>query len=186
MAAYFRTLGLAAMLLAGTTTASAHSTLPRVEVCVADPEHVDGRVVLGATMQASRIYAEAGIAVIWVNSCSPDTVVLTLLTGEREKTMIRELAAGTRVLGFALASARRVYIFYDRISVTSGFTFERLLERVIAHEIGHVLLPGQGHCERGLMRAQAALAEPATFTDAQRTFMRRFVTEGMRAARTAH
>ena len=149
-----------------------------MEACVADTAGVKRNVVLTATMQASRIYGEAGINLVWVNRCTATSVTLMLLTGRNEVSMIRQLAPANEVLGFALPAARRVYVFYDRISVTSGTTFERLLQRVIAHEIGHVLLPGQGHSEHGLMAAQTALREPTTFTETQRASMRRFVTEG--------
>jgi hypothetical protein len=32
--------------------------------------------------------------------------------------------------------------------------FEALLGRVLAHELGHLLLPGQGHSDTGIMQMQ--------------------------------
>jgi hypothetical protein len=45
----------------------------------------------------------------------------------------------------------------------------RVLGRVLAHEIGHQLLPAQGHSASGLMRATLDYKEPAppAFTTTQ-------------------
>jgi len=49
-----------------------------------------------------------------------------------------------------------VYVFYDRIAqVSEGNQLDSaaLLGAVIAHELGHLLLPSGSHSTRGLMRA---------------------------------
>lgn len=64
-------------------------------------------------------------------------------------------------LGFATfdpATRRGVLatIFHDRVLTVAGRTaldYHLLLGRAIAHEVGHLLLPGGGHGATGLMRA---------------------------------
>jgi hypothetical protein len=81
--------------------------------------------------------------------------------------------APSGALGFAPHATNRAYIFGDRIAslVTSGRRdFEVILGRVLAHELGHLLLPGQGHSNAGLMRKQVDFrsAKVMGFTDEQR------------------
>src|SRR5262249_48195086 len=68
--------------------------------------------------------------------------------------------AGPNVLGLATGNERQagtvVYIFYDRVSHLSARYEERggrLLGHVIAHEVGHLLLPYGAHSRSGLMHA---------------------------------
>ena len=69
-------------------------------------------------------------------------------------------AADSRVLGVAPGHKERrdfaVWAFYERIEDTAmllGLDSGLLLGHVIAHEMGHVLLPDDSHPQTGLMRA---------------------------------
>ena len=60
------------------------------------------------------------------------------------------------VFGRASRPIRRAYIFYDRIldhARLTGSNVARLLGAVIAHEVGHLLLPAFSHSPTGIMRA---------------------------------
>jgi hypothetical protein len=99
-------------------------------------------------------------------------------------------------LGYALPEAPsgvNVTIFYDRVerlNTPDVVDVARVLGRVIAHEIGHVLLGSTEHCGHGIMRAIRRKEDfqisghAAEFTAEQRALIhRRFVTE---EARDAH
>ena len=69
--------------------------------------------------------------------------------------------AGPQVLGFIARTdggpGRAAFVAYRRILALAGrlgVPPARLLARVIAHELGHLLLPAGRHASRGLMRAQ--------------------------------
>ena len=178
MATGFRTLVLLVAMV-GAATAVCAGPDSNVEVCILDAPSGSYRPVLAAKLLASQIYADAGITLRWANHCTTGMLVVTMLTRDGEATMIARLRARDTVMGFALAGARHVYLFYDRLSRNVGPRFEQILARVIAHEIGHVLLPAQGHTDRGLMRSQADPKEPATFTATQREFMHQYITAAL-------
>jgi hypothetical protein len=53
-------------------------------------------------------------------------------------------------------------VYYESVRVvaqSSGVVPSKLLGRAIAHEVGHLLLPGGGHSPTGLMRAPWAYEE---------------------------
>jgi hypothetical protein len=72
-----------------------------------------------------------------------------------------------RQLGFAAVGdesragilATVYYESVETVARSSGLTISRLLGRAIAHEVGHLLLPGGGHSPSGLMRAPWAHQE---------------------------
>jgi hypothetical protein len=75
---------------------------------------------------------------------------------DRSERMIARLRGPADLLGMAPPGSRRVYIFSDRIRHYAEFkkrSFEEVLGHVLAHEIGHQLLPEHGHADTGIMRA---------------------------------
>jgi hypothetical protein len=73
-------------------------------------------------------------------------------------------------------------IFYFRITdmALQGRCFVGdVVGKVLAHEVGHLLLPRPGHSSRGIMQANVELAsvEQASFTDAQAQAMREALTD---------
>ena len=59
------------------------------------------------------------------------------------------------MLGAAPRQTGRVYVFWDRVLRRAGkdkVLPYRVLGRVLAHEIGHHLLPAKGHSKAGIMR----------------------------------
>lgn len=60
------------------------------------------------------------------------------------------------VLGLAVRNARRAYIFTHRIAqlaLRHGDDFRGTLGRVMAHEVGHLVLPFYSHSDHGIMSA---------------------------------
>jgi len=69
------------------------------------------------------------------------------------------IASEPNVLGWVpggTTGGRIAYVFASRIEDEArrhGVDYGRLLGTVLAHEVGHVLLPGRPHASAGLMRA---------------------------------
>ena len=127
----------------------------------------------------TRIYKDAGVEVIWsgvtFDSSRPDSVPSTGRSGPTFGLVVLpgkaadQLIVNTDALGGAAGTpehrGRVAYVFYDRVQHiaetyinTSRDCAECDLDNVIvlahvmAHEIGHLLLP-YGHSATGLMRA---------------------------------
>jgi len=125
----------------------------------------------------TRIFAGAGLAVRWTESAPRFTVQIVpqVLGFDR---------ASSHVMGVALrrASPSMAQVFFKQVQEFARayhVDLGTMLAYVIAHEIGHLLLPGYGHSPTGLMRAEwdTALVREAingslTFTEAQTARMR--------------
>jgi len=132
-----------------------------------------------AEEEATRIYHAAGISLVWVNPGAPpneshrDALHLTvvLLNGVMAQRKIFEDQLGADILGRADQVTRRAYLFSHRISAVAAersVDVVRVLGRVLAHEIGHMVLPEPGHAERGIMREKLDLSiTPQRFTPEQ-------------------
>jgi hypothetical protein len=60
------------------------------------------------------------------------------------------------------APARMAYLLPSRILMATfsrGISFPMVLGKAMAHELGHVLLPGQGHTATGAMCASALCSD---------------------------
>jgi hypothetical protein len=125
-----------------------------------------------------------GITLDWASGpageSDEDAIRLTahVLSGGRTSRFLKDSPLlPESVLGVAPDKTSRVYVFWDRIvqrARRGEVRLDRVLGRVLAHEIGHHLLPAQGHSSMGLMRASLdyqTLALP-TFTDAQNQSIR--------------
>jgi hypothetical protein len=174
-------IGLVAMVAAAPAPSEAADAAGRVIVirmqnlCMLTPIEIQK-----AQSVAGEIYKKIGVSVAWLEASEEVPTPLrealnlrvALLSGEHTSRMIgeRNLAAG--VLGVAPPGVSAVYLFCRRIedaASTMRRRVELVLGRVLAHEIGHQLLPQQGHSIAGIMKAQLALDGLAPgFTNQQR------------------
>lgn len=70
------------------------------------------------------------------------------------------------VLGRAAPEYSRAWVFTNRIAAAAATSTGEptvLLARVVAHEIGHLLLPAEGHSHRGIMKSDMALTQVGFF-----------------------
>lgn len=155
------------------------------KIAAAEPEHpltislqmtnearVPAHVLEQSQNEVTRIFLRAGLTVRWTDTGPRFTVQIV-------PQVLGYGRAGSTVMGVALrrANSAKAQIFFKQVQ-----DFARLhridtvsvLACVIAHEIGHLLLPGTAHSPTGLMQAQydRALVHNAargslTFTDAQ-------------------
>jgi hypothetical protein len=107
-----------------------------------------------------------GVSVIWEHSEVPLDdprglrVHLRLLSRTNADRKIMKERIGNAVLGQTNRPARLVYIFCHRIveaSVKYSHEYTRILGFVVAHELGHALLPAGSHSDSGIMKGRANL-----------------------------
>jgi hypothetical protein len=168
-----------------------------IELVVVNHAQVPERIVSRGRAEAVRIYRSLGInlvsSVTGEFSVAPQLIV-TIVSKPSDVPLSDELASKSvheRVLGVAPGHQNRrdlaVWAFYARIENTGtmrGIDPGVLLGYVIAHEIGHLLLPYDAHSESGIMRAawdkaQAtnAVMGTLTFDRGQAALIRRSVAK---------
>jgi hypothetical protein len=135
-----------------------------------------------AKRQVARIYESIAVRVEWIADRQavappvggPLRVHLMLVARREADHVARNGKHDT--LGLSVAPARLAYVFSSRVqmaTLTRGTSFADGLGMVMAHELGHLLLPGQGHTLAGLMCASALCpAHDRLFSDQQGTSIR--------------
>jgi len=149
--------------------------LPTVVVRIDNLAPVPGDYLEFAQSRAAEVFRRIGVQVTWVYEYlafrdhvrPPFTLVVV-------KSMDQPLARPMLVdaLGFADPSVSRAHVIYERVeelTTRSQRSAASLLGDVMAHELGHLLLPGGRHSARGIMRSGVeTLARPLeTFTGPQ-------------------
>jgi hypothetical protein len=169
---------LAALTITVAAGQAAAEDLPAVVLHVRDYAHLCD--LASAQDAASAVYAHAGIRLVWTDGYAAkatadggihfDVVILTAAMTARR----RPPAAA---FGQASSESRYAFIHASRIiahAMATGSDPDRVLGLVLAHEIGHMLLPGDGHASSGLMREAWAgrIAAIPDFLPAQALLMR--------------
>jgi hypothetical protein len=150
------------------------------------------QVLLEARQQATMIYDAIGVSLEWGEEGDIDDgaaathLVAVVLSDARTDRFLRGHEVRPSVLGVAPHQTGRLYVFWDRIARLAwdhGALPQIVLARVLAHEIGHHLLPVRGHADHGLMTPllNYRSSVPPTFTDAEAAAIRMFVSEAHRA-----
>jgi len=151
------------MTLAGGTSAALTAAEPltaaTVVLHVRDYQKVSPRRLVQAESLAARVYGGIGVRLLWTDGNAReapadgnfhlDVVILT-------EAMTTVGLADPLAFGKASRITKRASIFYARIVEHARHTKsdpDRALALVLAHEIGHMLLPEDGHTESGLMQA---------------------------------
>ena len=133
-------------------------------------DQLSGQALITLEAEATRIWIRHGIDLTWTQPV-PATcpTIVSVVFDERE---LLKLAGGTRDTALArtvfLGRSQTIYVSVPRAfamlsqlnqrnkALSSGgerdFRGGTLLGRVVAHELGHVLLTTTGHSETGLMR----------------------------------
>ncbi len=117
---------------------------------------------------------------------APTHLVAVVLSDARTDQFLRGKEVLPSVLGVAPHQTGRVYVFWDRIARRAwenDVLPQIVLARVLAHEIGHHMLPLQGHSDSGIMRPSLDYrsAAPPTFTDAEAAAIRASLSAAPRA-----
>jgi len=148
---------LAGALHAQTVPASA-SDVATVVLHVRDFQGVPRDALADAERGASEIYAHIGVRLVWTDGSARLDAVDRRLNIDiviLDKAMADRNNPDPAAFGQASHATRRAYIYYSRIMSFVARTHsnpDRALAVVLAHELGHVLLPEYSHTEAGIMR----------------------------------
>jgi hypothetical protein len=128
-----------------------------------------------AESRAAEVFSRIGVRVTWIDEETafrehlrpPFTVVLI-----KSGAPLLARPAVVDALGFADPDVARAHVIYDRVEALmarSQQSAASLLGDVIAHELGHLMLPSPRHSARGIMRSGVDVHVRAleTFTDPQ-------------------
>ena len=135
-----------------------------------------------AEREASRIYAAAGVRIVWRHHSALEPAPaarrfhVLLLCAQMSAQKIKGDGISDGVLGVAGHGTGRAYVFVGRViehSIRFGNPYV-VLGRVLAHEIGHLLLEERGHSQRGIMKPNLEVFSHGAdqFTPAQREAIR--------------
>jgi hypothetical protein len=157
---------------------------PRLVVVLNDYAGAAPAVLDLAKSHVIMIYRAAGVAVDWVDREDPRLDDQAFLKSIVTVSLISEAMDNgsderESVVGKAPPGGRTVKVLYHRLEeIWSGRTPEAafLLGNVIAHEIGHLVLPGGAHARFGLMAPEMTLSIATSrllfFTPAERKLLR--------------
>jgi hypothetical protein len=153
---------LAAGLLTTTLMASnpRQSSSWRVIVEVENRAQFSPAVLRKAEEWAQKVFDDIGINIVWSPPVSPMSselrLKLVLIPQHAEKYFFRDGDKMGTAIGHDGTGARRLYISPERIRkiIPSSLHIPEsfVLGCVIAHEIGHLLLPPNPHSQMGIMR----------------------------------
>jgi hypothetical protein len=146
------------------------------------------QVLLEAQQQATMIYDAIGVSLLWTREPDLDDeegpmhLTAVVLSNGRTDQFLRGTDLPPTVLGVAPHLTGRVYLFWDRIThrARENNTLPQIvLARVLAHEIGHHVLPLQGHSDTGIMRSSVdySAGDPPVFTALQASSIREFLAD---------
>ncbi len=135
----------------------------------------------------SAVYADAGVLIVWMNEDKVTVIAddgrrhlnVMLLCSEMTNAKVTAERVPDNVIGQAAPGSSRAYIYTFRVrevALKNNRNFDMMLGRVIAHEVGHLLLPPGSHARQGIMREHL---------DVQAFKSERFTTEQGDALRLA-
>jgi hypothetical protein len=177
---------------AASSTAQESTSDLRIAVQIYDYSHVPDSSLSEARAIVTRVYERIGVRTEWTGvvrkgrptpqpSCSSDplghppaqltVIVLTPKMADRgrvKKDVMGYAAVATSGMG------RIAYLIYERVRTSAAAASIReghLLGFVMAHEIGHLLLPGLGHRASGLMKHQWNVRDVRQMNEGQIDFL---------------
>jgi hypothetical protein len=156
-------LAVAAMLLtvAGASAASSQADPElRITVRIDDKAGVQGVYLKFAKNRAAEVFAMWGVKLDWIDGdeanrqkvVAPYTILI--MTESPARLNAKMESRGLDVMGQGAPFIGRAYIYYDRVlklNPTPPRDVITTLGDVIAHELGHLMLP-PGHSHVGIMR----------------------------------
>ena len=155
-----------ATLTGGRAMASPGDVAPLV-LHVTDYTHLKTRELamkpgdlLEAERLATEVYARIGVRVVWTDGCAAGAagdgaLHLDVILLSAEMTARRQPTPGPMTFGQASRETRRAFIYSARVinhAIQTASDPRWVLALVLAHEVGHMLLPQYSHSTSGLMR----------------------------------
>jgi hypothetical protein len=164
--------------VAQSDSASVAPAMPVAAVVRIDnPAQVSADRLQLAEERATEVFRRIDVRLAWIDTdtaireaVAPYTVVVLAVPSRGSGR--GGLLSMDDVLGVAAPAARRAYVYFDRVAgmrIGSPRTVDSILGDVIAHELGHLMLPPPGHSATGIMRPNVSFDGSAieTFNGAQ-------------------
>jgi hypothetical protein len=188
-------VAISLMLGSGAAIAQPNNVLS-VRVRIRDYANIPTGCMTSAQERVKDLYAAIGVHTIWAETLHPgqvpfpagDYIPGDLLINIVTPAMSRRMGVAEDTLGLAvtLVSGDKIaYLLFDRIrhvAMDSNGQAADVLGLVIAHEIGHLLLPYGSHSLNGLMRPSwrpedflRAIQRQPTFTQTQADRIRKLL-----------
>jgi hypothetical protein len=158
-------LAVVAVLVSASTSSADQIIVP---VQLHDFAALPEKVLRDSQTKITSIFSAAGITIVWVDpsQLSHSDRPKNLLTIDiMPEAVARRMSPHGEPLGFTPVGATpgyRAYVFAFRIDEQArrcAQDKDTVLAAVMAHEMGHLLLPGVAHSARGIMRAQLGLSQ---------------------------
>lgn len=152
---------MTALVLTGGSSSAADRGMLTVVLHVTDLAGADQGDFARARAEAQRIFDDTGVRLLWVDiaegpgshACEGLNLFVSFLSPYLIQQRTKQ-GSGESVLGSASPSTGHSFIYSARVSelaprrrIDEGV----LLGRVVAHEVGHLLLGGRDHSRAGLM-----------------------------------
>jgi hypothetical protein len=153
---------------------AADAPIAAVRIRIHDYANVDPIPLASAQQIVSRMYQAIGVHTEWLASTrplldpaipgepGPTDLTIIVLTSQ----MARRRAMQDAVVGYAAVkrgeAGRIAFVVYDRVRDVARHAMvdiTRVMGMVMAHELGHLLLPNRSHSDAGLMRGRWAVAD---------------------------
>jgi hypothetical protein len=165
------------VVLIGASAHAAHAQpRPALRVAIINQAGLPAAAIEAAQHRVVAIYDAVGVAVAWA---APEATQAKLMVIIR-RAPLRQIE-DNKLLGIAptanTGKGRQAMVFYREIERTAhskAVHTNELLGYVIAHELGHLLLPPSAHSANGIMRAHwgdrdyvRIAGSSLTFTDDQ-------------------
>ena len=152
--------GMTASVLPGGTSRAADREALTIVVHVSDHAGIGSGGLARAKAQTRRVFDAAGVRVVWsdaregpnARACEGLNLFVTLLSPQQ----LLEQGGRKSALGRAAPAESQAWIYPERVSLLAwrkSMDERVLLGLVIAHEVGHLVLPGSGHSPNGIMTA---------------------------------
>ena len=142
-----------ANLIAGVAVAGETNARPAVVIRLDNRVQMPDREMGAAKAEMERVFRTAGVDIVWTDAAELRGLTLILVNATGPSGVI--VPEDRDVAGAASRLTRRAYVFPDRLTAASRnrqTDAPVVLGRVMAHEIGHLLLPANSHSRLGIMR----------------------------------
>jgi hypothetical protein len=132
-------------------------------VLVENRASVPANILEKAREDATWVFQDMDIAIVWLEDGdarleNPAVLKSVSIVRLLPRELAEHMKAPDGRLGMAASGARVVSVFYNRIqglaSIRNDADTASILGHVIAHEIGHLLLPPSAHSRAGIMQAE--------------------------------
>lgn len=132
---------------------------PIIAIRMEDPDGLAGTGLVRAQELATKIYREAGVTLQWTvdeTTNADRTLTLVLTTSAAAPSGLASDAMGVAPSPGDGTRGTMAYIFIDKVTAFAAshrLAAKDVLACVLAHEIGHLLLPPNAHRPDSVMRA---------------------------------